>query len=346
MRARDALEVLAEVKTMLNRPGFARFLTAIWGAEDERFISEEKAAVLVDVWRQALSTDHHTYFLADQMSPVVHDGAEMLDADEKLTTDMWPARSGLVVIDRGRVSLDSLGKRIVTKAVAWFRYYVESTTVSSLTGQESKTTLPVAFLVDLGDTEDSRDETLPADDVSGRAIIRAIGRYAPISMQMLPDGYPVGPSRLDPDNAREQVANIAYADDFYPTENPVRWAGSFLHMLTQQITATRREVLAPKQAARFAKRDLPTDVTIVNLRPIKHVSYPSVVNEDGNRIWKWRHRTVVRGHWRNQPTGPNYPGTQEVAPGQFVARIWINSYVAGPDGAPIIAPNMLYAVTR
>jgi hypothetical protein len=49
----------------------------------------------------------------------------------------------------------------------------------------------------------------------------------------------------------------------------------------------------------------------------------------------WNHRWVVRGFWRNQHYGPG---------GKEVKRVWIDSYVKGPEGAPLVIPPTVYKV--
>lgn len=44
----------------------------------------------------------------------------------------------------------------------------------------------------------------------------------------------------------------------------------------------------------------------------------------------WGCRWKVRGHWRNQPYGPH---------GSLRRRIWIDEYVKGPEGKPLVEPR-------
>jgi hypothetical protein len=120
----------------------------------------------------------------------------------------------------------------------------------------------------------------------------------------------------------------------------MRFIMSFLLMLNQTITRPEREQVSPKQAARFAKRNLPSAVTVVHMRRIEGGS-----REGSESHVEWQHRWVVRGHWRNQPVGPGYPGAREVD-GKLVARIWIAPFVKGPQDAPLVVSTKVYALSR
>lgn len=62
-------------------------------------------------------------------------------------------------------------------------------------------------------------------------------------------------------------------------------------------------------------------VTIIDLRPLRHLTDPDAVGS--GRTLRTRH--LVRGHWTHQPHGPG---------GQLRRLQWVASYVRGPEGAP------------
>lgn len=68
------------------------------------------------------------------------------------------------------------------------------------------------------------------------------------------------------------------------------------------------------------------DVRIVDLRPMKHVRLEGEAADHHGR--EYRHRWVVRGHWRQQAVGPKRGQRQTT---------WIPSYIKGPDGAPLLS---------
>ncbi|WP_146007668.1 hypothetical protein [Brachybacterium sp. UMB0905] len=66
------------------------------------------------------------------------------------------------------------------------------------------------------------------------------------------------------------------------------------------------------------------EVRLIDLRPMRHL--PSE-DERGREGREYRHRWVVRGHWRQQAVGPKR-GQRET--------IWVPSYIKGPAGAPML----------
>lgn len=90
-------------------------------------------------------------------------------------------------------------------------------------------------------------------------------------------------------------------------------------LMQQTLTSTTREQVAAKKVRRFDLKD--TMVSVITLRhraPFR----------EGETHVEWRHRWVVRGHWRHQP----YKGEDGVT---IYRWIYINPFIKGPEGAPL-----------
>lgn len=75
-------------------------------------------------------------------------------------------------------------------------------------------------------------------------------------------------------------------------------------------------------------------VTIVDLRPLRQAE-TAEDREPTRRTLTRRH--VVRGHWTHQPYGPS----------QSLRRVqWVDSYVRGPEGAPLDDRTLVYQWRR
>lgn len=92
------------------------------------------------------------------------------------------------------------------------------------------------------------------------------------------------------------------------------------------IGVARREPAASYGQA--GKPSHQSEIRVIKLRETsKHPEpWESESAKEGKK-WAMKHRTVVSGHWRNQPYGP---GRDSVKP------IYIEPYLKGPSGAPII----------
>ena len=107
------------------------------------------------------------------------------------------------------------------------------------------------------------------------------------------------------------------------------WLATAWHLMTIPTTAsvTPATVAKPKKPGVSKNTQEPRqvrDVKIVDLRPLHHHSEETAKAGDRNTPG---HRWVVRGHWRNQPYGKK----------RAKRRVqWVESYIKGPDGAPLV----------
>lgn len=148
---------------------------------------------------------------------------------------------------------------------------------------------------------------------------------------------------LLPDIAPEKAALVRqYNRDLLPKLTPANWAlipfgedfasalasspllptvVSTLLLMQQPLAAVERERSAPLDSRRARRAGMEdTGITVVRLRHLKTATGAAVV-----RPKEYRHRWIVRGHWRNQ-----------WLPSRGVHRpTWINPHVKGPEHAPI-----------
>lgn len=99
--------------------------------------------------------------------------------------------------------------------------------------------------------------------------------------------------------------------------------GACWHLMSMPNVATTRTIeTKPERATALGTAPSATSPTVqlVDVRPLKHVT------EKGDSTREYKHRWIVRGHWRNQP----YDG------GLDHKIIWIPSHIKGPAGAPFV----------
>jgi hypothetical protein len=157
------------------------------------------------------------------------------------------------------------------------------------------------------------------------------GNWSVLGGTMMLAGIPVGPSRID---VPEDYAAQLKEENAVPT--PFTSVERLLHalwlMLDQTIVNTREEHVRPKHSHRARKMNLPTMVTIIDLRRLE--GYKPA---DGESHTEWSHRWVTRGHWRWQPCGVGRTERK---------RIWINDFIKGPEGKPLVISQKVYALRR
>ncbi|MCP3820105.1 hypothetical protein NLX86_18990 [Streptomyces sp. A3M-1-3] len=103
-------------------------------------------------------------------------------------------------------------------------------------------------------------------------------------------------------------------------------------LLSQQPLADVSEVEADRAAAKRLKR------ARHEARPVRVVELrrPSSGGGQGEPVSNYQHQWIVRGHWRNQW----HPKREVHRP------VWIAPHVKGPEGAPLLGGEKVYAWKR
>lgn len=108
-----------------------------------------------------------------------------------------------------------------------------------------------------------------------------------------------------------------------------------MHLMMMPTVAHRRLLDGRTgEPAREAAPNVRTDVTLIDLRPIRQI-FAEKEKGDGGRVYQ--HRWFVRGHWRNQRVGQDRAQTRVT---------WIPSYIKGPEGAPLLATEKVMVWRR
>lgn len=107
-------------------------------------------------------------------------------------------------------------------------------------------------------------------------------------------------------------------------------------------TIVRSEPLAPPRATRRRiardQADLNPGVRYIDLRRARTAPADTAADDTGGAgpRREYRHRWVVRGHWRNQ----YYPSREDHRP------IWIAPHLAGPDDKPLLGGERVNVLRR
>lgn len=160
----------------------------------------------------------------------------------------------------------------------------------------------------------------------GRPWRREYGRYAPILYKFAWgesfDSRPWQEQGLALDNIRDFTRR---SHRLYVSNLVVFW-----NLLRQKSVAEESIATLPRPARRRMQR--------AGLTPprIRVISLPG--NRSGTAAGEsereWRHRWVVRGHWRQQW----YPSLKDHRP------VWIAPHLKGPEDAPLLGGQKVYAV--
>jgi len=341
---KQTLELAEELKARLSYPltqayvhGVARSIFRRTLHDDLGPIqtdSNKEGRVFCEKMRTALTMGEF-FYLSDEMRSVVEHAAQSLTGTEVFTPEVFPSPFGFLVFEQGRVIIDRGGRKVVVKAMLWAP---DSADLPAEDG--GPRSVPGKVMYAFGDTQDSRDEALVTarltEDPKTMSMLDALGRLHLIHMGFIPDGSRIGPATITSDMLDE------YGVPF-PSENADRFLFSFLLMLRQKITSSRKEVAAPKYARHLAKRHLPSQVTVVLLRRIEGVN-----RTEGESKIEWGCRWLVRGFYRTQPVSARHPLARPDGSGGYVATIYIHPYVKNSDRVdlPFKTTTVINAMTR
>jgi hypothetical protein len=125
----------------------------------------------------------------------------------------------------------------------------------------------------------------------------------------------------------EPLDHVAIGDERFIRTIRAMW------LLMQQQLADTSEV-QPDRAARKRLRRAGHEPAPVRVIELRRPQRPAGAHGDSDR--EYHHRWITRGHWRNHW----HPKRQVHRP------VWIAPHIKGPEGAPLIGGEKVYALKR
>lgn len=355
MNPRDALHQQEILRDSMSRHAMRRYLDGVMGSIKKTKtgpVLEASGGEMGDITAASLDQllgESETFYVSADMSAVADAAGHGLDGTDAFTHDMWPTDSGFLLFEDGWVYVDVWGRPLVTNALAWQR--------RSYNGHAG--TIVFEFSK-LGDQRDPLTLSLTEQQVMDLATDLGT-RYQLHGTRWIPDSMRVGPPTFTtPEgyrqyaeehgwtmNAAEEEGVGGFFAKFGPDAEPLpettnvgRPIMALLMLMQQTIAATERYDLRPKNPKRARRMRVPGQVTVIRLRHEASQREPGMTNVE------WQHRWLVRGHWRWQACGADYPMAVEQSPGVYRARIFIAPFVKGPDGKPFAANKKVNALVR
>lgn len=241
------------------------------------------------------------FYITDDMCQLVAAAAATLPAFT-LQPDDVPCPNGLAWFAQPIIDRDDDGWQLQASGLLW----ATGPNTLVLTTIINRDTIPAAILA-LGNT--------------GAAARRNVASLPPVvpfgswQSQMLDTGQP---------------AIIGVHTDMPPAGRTLLASAKTLWLLMRQPLAEDTRTDPDRAERRLAARigRPPAAVRVINLRRPAHQAGTG----DGGGV-EWRHRWVVRGHWRTRLRG-------EVLP----RPIWVRPHVKGPDGLPFIGGDKVHLV--
>lgn len=302
-------------------------------------INRSNALAIIDTLWHAVP-EAECFHVNKDMTALVQFAATQLDQTDRFHKLMLPTRSGLVRFEGGIPWTDVRGKQLRLSWAAWGPILAQPSGPSRHdVGEPDEHTHFWMWNDQLTEPDEIAEDCFR--DFSEDRIRGLFGRWGFMGGEYIAEGQRLGPAMRIP--GEEKMAEVLSEGDVpHEYTNPVRLMHALWMLLGQ--TVTRAEVEIPDRARRkrAERAGIPARVTVVQLRNIESG------RSEGESLVEWQHRWVVRGHpaWRH--CGPNHPLAEEHPdrPGEYRCRVWIAPYTKGPDGAPLIITDKVYALHR
>lgn len=325
---REALDLLGYLNQQLDDSFFQSLTGSVLISTEE---GKDKAA-LADNYTNKLRgelfakaakevlTQAHTFYVVKDMMPVIRDSVEPLGENLEWSKELVPTRSGFLVFEDEWVAKDIGGISATFKAVLW-------------TQGESKQGNDGVSLFFFSNVYDKRDaisqDFLRQVKETNTTVAHVGGRLQLAHVMQVPFGHTIHDVNL---TDRERLASHKWDEHRSEVKTLDAVLATVFELMNQTLISTDEAELDRKIARRMKRMRLPQKVNVIQLRRIK-----SNNEYEGDTAVTWSHRWIVRGHWRNQPTGP---GREEVK------RIWIKPYIKGPDNMPLVHTEKIYSLSR
>lgn len=332
---RDAMIAHETLRASLTRPTYAEYLQE-WSEDVYR---KKSGPLIVGPDKKpngrAMAEDQvrllaraETYYVSADMGEVAVMASLGLDQLDQFSHDLWPTDDGFLLFQRALVHKDVWGKSVTTKAVTWERK----------SAQNHAGTLFTTY----ADMDDPRDDFGNHMDRPARDHIASLmGRLQTSEVRWYADGERVGPAMVKPRADYEKFADPELGYTLVQEcANEGRTFLALLMLLNQTVVVKTKHDLRPASPKRARKMRIPGQVTVITLR------HAAAQKQEGETHVEWQYRWLVRGHWRSQAVGPDYPFAQEVEPGRWRARIYIAPFIKGPEDKPLVITKKIYSLTR
>jgi hypothetical protein len=263
------------------------------------------------------SVDHLKYFILDLTG-------------DTLSADIAPTDSGVLFLPEPLYHRRLDGTVTSIGAITWCKGTVPD---------RDRVFWAICGWSDRDDPHDPSAAATRAQLAAAPGFARELGPYTLFDLALLPIAEPV-PHRLTDRLAVDEPArNWQPAPDGRyclqdhpnrPTKICTALAYAFWRIQAQPLAATTPAPLDRTTRRRATRASIVHQTRIVTLRRLTAATDTSQEPQ-----WRYRVRFLVRGHWRHlhHPDGTPY-------------RIWINAYIKGPDGAPLLAGETVSVLTR
>ena len=274
-------------------------------------------AMLLETTRESAEANTRLYYCDQEMSSAIETGCRLFEEDDEADISLIPSKTGFVYFSSGvRVT-----ENMVIHGLYWFK-------VDDTSDGKTKTVV-TGFNDRLNEADGSKaswdrwfgGERLP----DTRWIFRSYHIYDETTKMVTTS------------SAIEHLEDSIKSSVIHTTLSQVMHA--FLLMANQPpevVTISTEGPTNKKQINRLSAKKVPAEVTVIDIR---HRRKSIQTSASSNKI-EYSRRWYVAGHWRWQQF-------KDIETREWVRkRIWINSYIKGPEDKPFVATKRVYAMLK
>ncbi|MFG1952468.1 hypothetical protein [Micromonospora sp. NPDC048830] len=290
---------------------------------------DHKTAVIDALGRVAHQPwqDGEPYVLAPAMTAIIAAAAQALDlTGDIIGNDTAPSDAGVLFLPEPIYERGIQGHVTSIGAIAWAKFH---NTTNGRTGW---------WITGWADRDDPLD---PAAARRRRQLTEApelaaqLGPYVLHSFAEIPIGVPITapgeiPEEVDRDWETAPDGRFCIDESTLRMHAVAAVLYAFWRIQEQPIATIANLPLDRPARRRALRASLRHDTRVVMLRRTKPITEPT-----GETKWHYRVRFLVRGHWRRLTNADGQP-----------YRIWIHSYIKGPDGAPLLLGETVSVLAR
>jgi len=270
-----------------------------------------------------------SFVLAPAMTAIIAAAAEALDlTGDLLTAEAAPCDSGVLFLPEPIYHRRPTGTLAAIGALTW----------AMVTADSGDQFWLICAYSPLQDPDDPNAAKIRSTLAAAPQLRAGIGPYLLNDSTYLPIARPVpdawnSPPVDDADVDWQSTPEGRYviADDGMRTQVATSVVYAFWRIQDQPITIAPKPPLDRPARRRAARASIVHDTRVVMLRRTSSITEPG----DGDARWHYRVRFVVKGHWRRLHDRNGQP-----------YRIWINAFIKGPDGAPLLHGEKVAVLAR
>lgn len=360
VRPEDAVHQQLDLLLRLEQPIFRQAVVGTLGPGWRESLGTIALEHIPEMLQQHVRAAE-TYHVSADMVTLIEHAADKLSDDDQYSTRLPPTPAGFVVLDRPFSVLDVWGNEMLVHAVAWgpmhvisvrnpgdsARYRELGVIERDMLDRDGNKVSEATMFVMFNDIDRRPDfySTRILSEIGARRYRERFGHLSLIGAELLKEDIKIGPRLTDPRSLpkrfqddiklRSDQWNVGGVAGPQPFTNSFRLMVAMFELMNQTVTTTECRRASKTTGRRAAREGMEsTDVTVVTLRR-RGIADPDRVMETHDV--RWGHRWVVDGHWHRYRVGP---GRQEVR------RMWVDSYVKGPDDKPLVVKKKIYDLRR